>query len=135
MGHLSLGSYLDVAQQQFQLSIWSPPSWRSLHPVTLRKECNSFSYPFPLGRIFQTPLLLMLSLSEFFCMIFLTIWMPEMDISWLRPKAYLDLDRAEVNFIVLLSWKSLQRGNQYEYWTHVVQLLQSYIQRCMFRTA
>lgn len=35
--------------------------------------------------------------------------MPEMDISWLRPKAYLDLDRVEVNFIVLLSWKSLQK--------------------------
>lgn len=51
----------------------------------------------------------MLSLSEFFCMIFLTIWMPEMDISWLRPKAYLDLDRVEVNFIVLLSWKNLQK--------------------------
>ena len=78
-------------------------------PSNSKGKNSALSYPSPLERIFQTPPLLMLSLSKCLCMIFLTIWMPEMDISGLRPKACLDLDRVEHDFIVPISWKSPQK--------------------------
>lgn len=100
--------YLETAYQaQFQFSIWNTVSWRSLIPVILRERIQLF-IPLPFREYFKQYYLWRVHLNFF--VIFLTIWMPEMDISWLRFKACLDLGSVEYECTVPSSWKSPQKG-------------------------